>query len=295
MIARAIESALFEQDLADVLVVDDSSTDRTAEIAAAYDRVTVIRCEGRGIVDANNTALRHARGDVVIHLDADDRLVPGAVALLLEPFSDPDVALVSGGSLVDDGERVIDSKVVFPSHAHLAVACMALDPFPHSGTSLRRDAILGLGGYRSSGGIDVGEDYDLWLRLFDTDLRCVGIPRTVVRQTLRREGVTGSRYEQFANRSRQEQLRFRSGRWERRPAVLVDLGHELNSYDQGELLRDRWSALLVVLAARFMRDGRVLDAGAVLWATMLLGPLRMVKATVDRRRRMSRHRRVLGR
>jgi len=172
---------------------------------------------------------------------------------------------------------------------------MALDPFPHSGTSLRRRAILELGGYRAHEGTWVGEDYDLWLRVFDADLRCVGIPQTVVRQTLRRSGITGSQYEEVLARSQHVQFRFRSERWERRPTVLVDLGRELNSHERGELLRDRWSAVLVVLAARFMSDRRFLDAGVVLWATLLLGPLRMVRATVDRQCRMARRRRVLGR
>jgi glycosyltransferase involved in cell wall biosynthesis len=295
-IARAIDSALSHQSLSDVLVVDDHSDDRTAEIARTYERVTVIPCEGRGIVDVNNTALRRAAGDVVIHLDADDRLLPGAAEALLAPFEDPDVVFVVGSSIVDEGERDIDAKIVFPTHRHLAVASMALNPIPHTGVALRREPVLVVGGYRSaSDGTTFAEDYDLWIRLFDSGSRCVGVPKVVGRQTLRSTGVTGLHHDQQAARTGQIQRAYRDRHWERDGSMLVTLGRELAHYEQADVLRDRWSVMLMVLAGRFMRERRPVDASIVVVAAIRLGPIRMVRASFDRRRRMRRRREALTR
>jgi glycosyltransferase involved in cell wall biosynthesis len=68
-IGEALRSALAQTfiDL-EVIVVDDGSTDGTADVAAgvaaADPRVRLVRQENRGLAGARNTALRMARGDV---------------------------------------------------------------------------------------------------------------------------------------------------------------------------------------------------------------------------------------
>jgi len=88
------------QDLAptDVVVVDDGSSDRTGEIAAAFGPpVRVLRQENAGIGAARNRGVDAVRGDVVAFVDADDRVPPRSfssrVALLA---ADPSLDLVFG-------------------------------------------------------------------------------------------------------------------------------------------------------------------------------------------------------
>lgn len=71
-LGEALESAL-EQDCGqvEVIVVDDGSTDRTAEIAGAY-AVRLVRREHRGPAAARNAGLALARGEFMTILDADD-------------------------------------------------------------------------------------------------------------------------------------------------------------------------------------------------------------------------------
>jgi glycosyltransferase involved in cell wall biosynthesis len=67
------------QDLVDyeVLVIDDASTDGSAQIASTFDGVRVFRHgENRGAAAARNTGIRLARGRLIAFLDADDRWRP---------------------------------------------------------------------------------------------------------------------------------------------------------------------------------------------------------------------------
>lgn len=75
----AVQSALGQtyRDL-EVVVVDDGSTDRTAELLASVEdpRLRVIRQENRGLSGARNAGIRAARGRYIGFLDADDRWMP---------------------------------------------------------------------------------------------------------------------------------------------------------------------------------------------------------------------------
>ena len=62
----------------ETIVVDDGSTDETAEVAAACG-TRVIRQPNRGVGAARNTGLNVAGGELVTFLDADDELLPDAI------------------------------------------------------------------------------------------------------------------------------------------------------------------------------------------------------------------------
>lgn len=95
-VGEAIDSVLAQVPPADeVIVVDDGSTDDTAEVLAAYgDRITVLHQQNAGAAAARNTGIRHATGEWVAFLDSDDLWRPGRLAALHRDLADADEDIV---------------------------------------------------------------------------------------------------------------------------------------------------------------------------------------------------------
>jgi GT2 family glycosyltransferase len=156
------------EGVCEVIVVDDRSTDRTAEIAASFGARVIANPSGRGPAAARNAGAQAARGDILLFIDADVEAQPGTVVQMLEHLDrHPEVAAVFG-SYDDD-----------PAHPNFASQYRnLLHHFIHQ-TAERRSASFwaGCGAIRravffAAGGFDAEryprpstEDIELGLRL----------------------------------------------------------------------------------------------------------------------------------
>ncbi len=93
-VGRALEALLLQAHGAEVMVI--CPDEETAQAAAAYAGVTVLRDAGRGKPAALNLGLQRARGEIIVLTDGDVMVGEKALAALLAPFSDPRVGAVSG-------------------------------------------------------------------------------------------------------------------------------------------------------------------------------------------------------
>lgn len=111
---RSIDSVL-EQDYedAEVIVVDDASTDATAEVIASYgSRIkSCLREVNGGHAAAFNTGFASSSGEIVLFLDADDYLYPNAITDVVDAWKEETAQVQFRLHIVDEQMHVKD---VFP-------------------------------------------------------------------------------------------------------------------------------------------------------------------------------------
>jgi hypothetical protein len=192
------------RDLA-LVVVDDGSSDATAEVAerlAGRDaRVRVVRGPGEGIARALNRGLAAVDAALVARMDADDVAWPRRLALQVEALeADPSLAAAGSrvrlfpGALVRDGMRRYAAWLNSLTTPALVARDLFVEaPLVHPAALLRRGPLEAAGGWRDG---PFPEDYDLWLRLAAAGGRLTNLPATLLdwRESAGRLTRTDRRY-----------------------------------------------------------------------------------------------------
>jgi len=181
-IAQTLES-VFSQTYTDyeMIVVDDGSTDGTAEIVRRYgERVRLISQSNRGTGAARNTAIASSRGELIVNLDADDLWFASALAALVPAFDDPAVGIACTDVLLWDEKTPWNrcprhSEYYRPPNADPATwsQLMHENYIPVVTLMIRRSLIERLGGFDES--LPLANDYDMVLRaaLAGAKIRCL--------------------------------------------------------------------------------------------------------------------------
>jgi glycosyltransferase involved in cell wall biosynthesis len=123
-LARAVNSVLeqLDQSTAELLVIDDGSTDDTPQVLAQLQeenpgRFRMLRKPNGGLSSVRNRGIAEAKGQYLIFLDADDEMAPDALDTVLTHIeSNPDTRLIIGGhwSVFDDGRRCLHTPKSLP-------------------------------------------------------------------------------------------------------------------------------------------------------------------------------------
>ncbi len=189
-IGRALRS-IARQTLkpAEVVVVDDGSTDGTFEAAEAMRpemadiRLHVVRTErNRGAGAARNRAIAESSQPWLAFLDADDEWLPEKLQRSLARIEDTDAVLVAHDYLTSDGETAYHHHCErrFREHGDPFVGLYRKGYIPSCSVVARREAVLAAGGFDP--GLRNAQDFDLWLAM----LREPGTPFQVFGEPLLR-------------------------------------------------------------------------------------------------------------
>jgi glycosyltransferase involved in cell wall biosynthesis len=91
----------------EIIVVDNASTDKTAEIAKSYAGVRVVREENKGLTYARQRGYLEAKGDILAFVDADTWMPIGWYSKVVKEFSEhKDTACLSGPYIYHDISKI---------------------------------------------------------------------------------------------------------------------------------------------------------------------------------------------
>ncbi len=153
----------------EVVIIDDGSTDRSAEIIESVamndKRYRLIKQPNRGLVAALNRGIAEAKASFIARLDADDIAEPERFARqIIFLRNHPSVAVLGSAIQIVDENGLYRRIQKYPCGPS-AVSKTMLNgcALAHPAVMMRREAVLSVGGYREA--FRHAEDYDLWLRL----------------------------------------------------------------------------------------------------------------------------------
>jgi glycosyltransferase involved in cell wall biosynthesis len=186
-IGDAIESVLAQTyQPIECIVVDDGSTDATAERVARFgEKVRLLRKVNGGVSSARNFGVAHARGKLIAFLDADDIWLPEKTARQVAVLqSHSEIALVySGMTMVDEGLNPIGIYHPPPGDVALANAVTLKAPtVPLSMTGMiRRETFEAVNGFDEQ--LSTSADFDFVCRVaMRHGLEAVDMPLALYRQ-----------------------------------------------------------------------------------------------------------------
>ncbi len=191
---QAIESVICQSVICEIIVIDDGSEDRTAEIVKPYveaGKVLYLRNDANmGVAFSRNLGVLKSKGVYVAFLDADDYWEEDKLECQLKVMNDSRVALCCTarelmtadgtltGRMLDVPER-IDYKMLLK---HNCIAC--------SSVLMKREIALE---FRQEHD-EAHEDYIMWLKILKKYSYAIGINRPLLKYRMNPAGKSGSKW-----------------------------------------------------------------------------------------------------
>jgi len=177
-LAASIQSVLDQGHAAlELLVIDNASTDATAEVARTFPSIRYFHLADKGLSKALNYGLERCRGEFLGFLDADDLWPPNRLTVQLEAFArNPAIEMVFGHV-----EQFISPELDESAQAKLSIRDKYLPGRYRGSMLIRKESFWRVGPFEPS--VDYGEFLDWYMRAEEHKIRDVMLPEVL---TLRR-------------------------------------------------------------------------------------------------------------
>jgi glycosyltransferase involved in cell wall biosynthesis len=239
-LAEALESVLAQSyGRIEIAVVDDGSTDNTRQVTERYPAVNYFHQANRGAATARNTGIAKSQGELVVFLDADDRLLAWAVETGVHALREDGANACTVGACRDmgpGGEQLDAPDQPFVHRDHYLALLKSCFILSGSSVMFSRWCLEAVGGFDQS--FPTSDDYDLYLRIARRfPIQCHG--RVVTEYRRHADSLTGDpvrtlrgelgalRAQRGAVKNRRERVALRAGRRRARLAHSVSLRQRL--------------------------------------------------------------------
>ncbi|AWI29047.1 glycosyltransferase [Streptomyces sp. ICN441] len=177
-IENTVRSLMESDHPIEVIVIDDGSSDGTADIVDDLwlPNVRVVRQANAGKPEALNNGIRNARHDIIVMMDGDTVFEPSTVRELVQPFGDPRVGAVAGNAKVGNRDSLIGAwqhieyVMGFNLDRRMYDVLRCMPTIPGAVGAFRREALERVGGMSDD---TLAEDTDITMAIHRDGWRVV--------------------------------------------------------------------------------------------------------------------------
>jgi glycosyltransferase involved in cell wall biosynthesis len=274
LLPRAVESARAAGTDVEIIVIDDASTDETAEVCRNLNNIKYVRVErNQGVAGARNIGIFRSTTRYVAFLDDDDLRLPGSLDVQVEALeANPEAGFVCGAMIMANQDYQPTGEVVRPRHPGGDAFWELLElefPVMPLCTLIRKECFLRVGLLnRHLNGID---DWDIFTRIAELyPVLVIETPVGIYRQPTPFSGQGSSARAAQLSRAARHQLK------------LLRLPRATSApFSQRRAARKRMinriAQNLLWKAAHYLPDGKFAPAYANISVALKLDPLSAVR------------------